>query len=648
MKNYLISSIYLADVLLYKHNFSVIPDSQESTPSYKPLHSLSKVNILIGPNNSGKSRFLRSLSSIDRYQFSPTDLNLKEWNQFQQDFINQIKSMIRSMGIRDYDNIISTIEQYRISTIPYINERENLLEKFNKITEKIKNLSGIPSVSFQTGGGLDKNRHIILQQNLKEYLKTQEDSFNKQFSNLNKKPSYSFKKVYISVLRGFRIFQSESSNSDMYENKIRSDHFDFGSNNNEGLVNPKIFTGYTLYDKLQKMLLGEKTQRDLVKEFEKFIGNHFFNGEEFQLIPRIEDRHKDVYIKIGGEKERPIYELGDGIQQLIIHLFPAFENRNNNLILFIEEPELYLHAGMQRQFLDTILNEEKFKNVQLFVTTHSNHFLDLTLDYEQISIFKFQKDFQNNNCIIQNVDNADESILRELGIRNSSIFLSNCTVWVEGITDRLLIRHYVNLYQKTLSLEKQFKEDLHYSFVEYGGGNITHWSFLDEEAGINVNRLCGKLLLITDKDSEDKKVERKEKLKKVLDDRYKCLKCRELENLISKDVLIKIIADYEKEDPDKVNNNFSEPDYKDRCLGRFIERDVLKGNISRHGGYYEKKNNPKTKENKDTDQDYAAPIKNKNSFIEKAIAYTKTFDDLSDEAKKLTESIYKFIQQNNS
>ena len=27
----------------------------------------------------------------------------------------------------------------------------------------------------------------------------------------------------------------------------------------------------------------------------------------------------------------------------------------------------------------------------------------------------------------------------------------------------------------------EYKEDYHYSFVEYGGNNITHWSFLDKE-----------------------------------------------------------------------------------------------------------------------------------------------------------------------
>src|ERR1700745_3947929 len=56
----------------------------------------------------------------------------------------------------------------------------------------------------------------------------------------------------------------------------------------------------------------------------------------------------------------------------------------------------------------------------------------------------------------------------------------------------------------------RYKQDLHYSFVEYGGSNITHWSFFTDDAPTVVERLCGKLLLIADKDGSGNsaKVER--------------------------------------------------------------------------------------------------------------------------------------------
>ena len=113
--------------------------------------------------------------------------------------------------------------------------------------------------------------------------------------------------------------------------------------------------------------------------------------------------------------------------------------------------------------------------------------MDLTLDYNNISVYKFKnKGYDNKQSQIQvtQIEKGNNSILKELGVKDSSVFLSNCTIWVEGITDRLYIRKYLELYQKYMyqngKIERIFEEDINYSFLEYGGGNITHWSFLDE------------------------------------------------------------------------------------------------------------------------------------------------------------------------
>src|SRR6266481_5930628 len=65
--------------------------------------------------------------------------------------------------------------------------------------------------------------------------------------------------------------------------------------------------------------------------------------------------------------------------------------------------------------------------------------------------------------------------------QNSSVFLSNSTIWVEGITDRRYVSHYLDLYQNhlrdeseanSLSAPRRYRQDLHYSFVEYAGATL--------------------------------------------------------------------------------------------------------------------------------------------------------------------------------
>ena len=342
-------------------------------------------------------------------------------------------------------------------------------------------------------------------------------------------------------------------------------------------------------------------------------------------------------LKIGDEKEQPIFNQGDGIQSIIIATLPLFLHRNQNVLFFIDEPEKLLHPGLQRKFIETLLTQEGFESFQFFITTHSNHFLDLTLDFNDISIFSFKKIFNEEigeekvpNFLIEPLSVGDRNALELLGVRNSSVFLSNCTIWVEGITDRLYYRHYLDLYQEFLhrqdSSEKKYKEDFHYSFVEFGGANITHFSFLSkEENPITVERLCGKSLVIADKNigSPSTRKELKEKLK----ERFLLLKSNEVENLITKSVLLNVLREYEGEEPDI--KEFTEKDYKNVYLGQFIEEKLK--NKKRLGSYK---------------QD-SGTITDKIGFCRKSLKYIKNWDDLSPEAKDLTVIIFNHIKSHN-
>ena len=399
----------------------------------------------------------------------------------------------------------------------------------------------------------------------------------------------------------------------------------------------EIFTGLAAYNKVKSLLLGNHSQRTLIKEYEQYLSEHFFEKKPIAIIPS-EDR--DVLtIKIGDEKEQPIYDLGDGIQSIIVATMPLFLNRGENVLFFIEEPEKLLHPGLQRKLIETFLNEEGFGNYQYFMTPHSNHFLDITLDYSEISIYALRKEFEEKKdeektptFSIENLSHGDTSSLELLGVKNSSVFLSNCTIWVEGITDRKYIRHYLELYKEHLEDENdgtfvEYKEDFNYSFVEYGGANITHWSFLDEdyEGTINVDRLCARLLLIVDKD--EGKEERHQKLEEKLGDRFYRLDCREIENLLTKDVLMEVIGDYENQKPDI--QSFEEDDYKDELFGKFID-DKL-NNKYRKGNYGSE----------------SGTINSKTDFCKKALNHIDNWDDLSDEAQNICVKIYAFIKENN-
>lgn len=403
-------------------------------------------------------------------------------------------------------------------------------------------------------------------------------------------------------------------------------------------------------------MLSDYDERQTVIEFETFLSDNFFNGERISIIPRQfvdkvyardnadNERNSDVYIKIGEEEEFPIYLLGDGIQSIIILTFPLFAHRDKRHILFIEEPELSLHPGMQRTFIETI---NQFENAQVFIATHSNHFLDMTLEASSdISVFSFQKKLPDGkgqrkkaNFIVQNVTNPEDSVLELIGVRNSSVFLSNCTIWVEGVTDRYYIRKYLELYQlhqkklKEAKGEKfkEYKEDIHFSFVEYSGSNMDHWSFLEDpdpnpiHKNINVERVCGKLFLITDKDKG--KDEKHDKLlEKLTKERYYCLKRKEIENLLKPEIIKKTVEDFEIGAHNKeklIFEEFDYPDYAKENLGEFIDKMLSNKKIITY---------------KDGNT-----IVYKTKFAKRAIKHMRSHSDISKDADEIANLLYQFI-----
>ncbi|MGG4409443.1 ATP-binding protein [Niallia taxi] len=618
------------------------------------IDNLSKVNIFIGSNNSGKSRFLRRIFGTNKsLSFVPSNdkVNFDEYYnlllKFADGIVTQMRSPIIKIGNLNKNTIIGDLQDNLLHH-PLLKEGEDLFSYFNGLVNDIYELNDSSDLTLGKSSGYSIYKEQIIS-NLKKLATDYQMKMKKLTPSGATFYISNFNRVYIPTLRGLRGFadsiKTNNDDKDMYKNRTKKDYF------KETPESCEIHTGLNLYDEIIDMLLGSVQQRYNMQRFQEFLSASFFDGQQVTLTP---DRHSDIIkVKIGVESEKNIFELGDGIQSLIILIFPLFKYLNENLLLFIEEPELYLHPGMQRKFIEILMNEQ-FANHQFFFTTHSNHFLDMTLDIDSISIYKFKKKLGEHSGIsteelnptftIENVSNEDDSVLQELGVRNSSVLLSNCTIWVEGITDRYYIRHFFKLYQEEKSKTNpnflQFKEDTHYSFIEYSGGNITHWSFLDDYnqeedenfSSINVKSICRRIFLIADNDG-GKKTERLNALKEVLHENFYGLECNEIENILEADTLKKIIAEYEKvKDPEKLNftSEFTRNDYKDLYIGKFIDDHLTKE--------YRKR---------ETYQEKSGTIKDKLSFCKKAIKSITRYEELSDEAQMLCENLYEFIKLNN-
>lgn len=608
--------------------FSEMKFYNKSNNQITMLPSLKKVNIFIGENNCGKSRLMRSFLNHELFTYSNENVN-NNFNDFD-NYKRTLRNRIEEYKESENEALKNELKEICIKEIDDL----ELFYKINEIFPQILKVKAELNVNNSKEGQLihSINHTKQILENIKPLMKKDGKTIKQEniiyipilrgIENFecyfNKPPAFSSIKMTETEFNAFKEYKNNAKK--IYINKVAGAY---------KIPSSKIFTAESLYDDITNKLLGDEKERTFIRDFERFIATKFYNDIEFTITPNKTKQY--LGIKIGNNGDRALYDLGEGIKQLIVLFYKIYEQKDNEAIFLIEEPELNLHPGFQRKFMEIITKE--FPKHQFFITTHSNHIIDLYNQQNDMSLYKFRNiDKENSKFYIERVLPKDVSILDEIGAKNSSVFMSNCTIWVEGISDKIYLSKYLDLYFKENEIN-QYKEDIHYSFVEYGGNNIKHWSFIDDNSidTINASAITHNIFIICDNDDNSKQ-ERKQKLKEVFGDRLYILNSREIENLLSKKVL---------EDTLKKDNKLEDLKYKRYEKTGYTEENYAKPNI-KMALFIDMTFDLKKK--------YAGEsnaLKNKAEFAKKAIENMESFEDLSQEAKELTEKIVDFIKSNN-
>lgn len=626
---------------------SVAGDYDADEP-FNSLRDVRRLNAFVGPNNSGKSRLMRALFMAGSDLMISTD---DEDSRLVRQGVRE--ASVTASGLCGQPQIVEKSNELLARPFfgfhrcnQHFGEAEGKAREVGELASSVSRVLSSPYGNIDRKAYEDYRNALQLIVNGTAQLKRKSSQVHNQ--PVPQPPFKDTEFVYIPTLRGMRLGVNDDDLKFAYFDRTWMDYIK-GANRRDHsreedinqarlrLSGKSVFTGLDLYDVLTDRLLGSLADRQFIREYEEYLSSAFFQGQKIALIPRRE--HDTVNIKIGNEAERPIQSLGDGLQQIIILTLPMFERQDKPLFLFIEEPDLFLHPGYQRALIDAIFNHSN-PNLYVFVTTHSNQFLDITISEEGCSIYRFCKQPANDDhpehdprFSVANATTGDHELLKHIGVRPSSVMFSNCTIWVEGITDRLYYGRFLRLLLDERGIN--LIENLHYAFVEYGGGNITHWSFLDEEEGMDVERICARLFLITDKD--DGKDGRHLKLQQALGGRFHRLDVREVENLLTPSTINAVIKDYES---DAVKTNeFSIKAYRLKPLGKYIDDHVLVD---------------KTKSRRYSDRtqrayaDESGTIKDKVRFCQKALSHINSVDDLSEGAMEVAEKLLKFVVAENN
>lgn len=476
------------------------------------------LNVIVGPNNVGKSNFIKTINflgvdpnsqssvddfnkyylheNIDTLKIEPPNIEIEYTFEHDIDFNEEDSAFSKLASILIVDPLTGNIEsneenkahlvaKTRLVYSYDVKEKETYLDEMSSVLD----FKGLYKVLQKLENGFKWNFYNIT---------TGEIIDRKIINNL----------FEIDEISATRTVDRITEHSQKYVNQKIKD-----KNINTFDIKQDITT--TIRTKLESVkteinndINEDQNQIGITNGKNKFVSNFVFDGELSSFFTyELEDD------KLGFSL--PLNYNGLGYNNLIYMRNLLKQKRNNDYnIILLEEPEAHLHPNMQYKLLAYIenlksqrLDDADIKN-QIIVTTHSSN-ITANLPLKNIIIFSIDR---TNNMPINNAINLCENfeyekikllyehpennqdtrtalleqskshLIKFLDVTRSDILFSEKIILVEGLAEKLLIPKYFN------NLVEE-----HVSIVELGGVNFNYFLPL----AFNTYK---KILCITDRD----------------------------------------------------------------------------------------------------------------------------------------------------
>lgn len=220
-------------------------------------------------------------------------------------------------------------------------------------------------------------------------------------------------------------------------------------------------------------------EETLLSELNKIMGpDAQFERIYVQQFAEGKIKKWEVFLQEKGQNRFALSQTGSGLKTIILmlvnlYLLPALpDNKKKHFVFAFEELENNLHPALQRRVFNYLCEyaDARKNDVRIFLTTHSHIAINIFSKNKNASIHHVFK--ENGISVVRQINSyfGNVEILEDLDIQPSDILQANGIIWVEGPSDRIYIKRWLDLLT-----DGRFKEGQHYQFLYYGGKLLSHY-----------------------------------------------------------------------------------------------------------------------------------------------------------------------------
>ncbi len=354
------------------------------------IDGFTKLNIITGENNAGKSNLLEALYCLVGKDMHPCTNILEIYDNIRKEPLTT-----ESQNSMFYN--LNTRKPIRITTTSDNNQTLDLqIELITNENQKVRESQIIPTaeqtqIFSRLNFTLKKNNEKIYDDhlNITKILNSppisnflpipNQSNYNRQFKNFEPNQSQKLLPFESSIIMP----------SDVAYRQVR------------------------MTQDMSKICSNNQLEEELNKHLNQFDNN--IQSISFNTNNQLKLEVKNIKEKV------PLSMFGDGLMKYL-HIMSAFI-ANNATTIYIDEVENGLHFSRMRLLLEKIIdfiNNNKDRNLQVFMTTHSQEFVEI-LD----QVIK-EKDFAHQTKLFCLEKNSSSIIAEPYYGENLSLYFRNC------------------------------------------------------------------------------------------------------------------------------------------------------------------------------------------------------------------------------